>query len=375
MRCFSIVLGIALLSPSIAFIPSAAHAQTQKAGVVTVLEGNVTTRRVAQPEMPLKFKDDVFVQDTVTTGDKSLARMLLGGKAVVTVRERSILTITEVPGRSTLELASGKFALAVAREKLGPGEEIQIRTPNAVAGVRGTVVITEVNRQGAQTGPGAPAPVTTFFVLRGSIVAQAIDPATGTPTGTPLPIGTLQSSSISGGAPPRVVPVAPEQIPQVTSGLQPTRPRINDDTHRQLVKTQAMQTAVTLINALVSPGSHVARMHPEIVAHARTRLPDAPLADKRFQFSQECAQTGAGCLHILELIAFLREAIAVLSGVTESFELANRPARVFTADFTSDQPQSLLSAVNASAIQTGNGVPFIQIAPASAWSWPARSWR
>src|SRR5438876_8065059 len=123
-------------------VPSAVFAQApQKAGVVTVVEGNVTKRRVALPEaVPLKFKDDVLMQDTVTTGDQSLARMLLGGKAVVTVRERSVLTITEIPGRSTIDLQSGKFALAVAREKMPPGVEIQIHTPNAVAGVRGTGV-------------------------------------------------------------------------------------------------------------------------------------------------------------------------------------------------------------------------------------------
>jgi len=138
--------------------PSWAIGQPAKAGVVTVLEGNVNVKRVALPDLvPLQFKSDVFLQDTVTTGDKSLARMLLGGKAVVTVRERSVLTITEIPGRSTIELESGKFALAVARDRMRPGEEIQIRTPNAVAGVRGTVVVTEVERQGAQAGGGLPA--------------------------------------------------------------------------------------------------------------------------------------------------------------------------------------------------------------------------
>ena len=101
--------------------PSAVVAQDPKAGVVTVVEGNVTKRRVALPDpVPLKFKDDVFLQDTVTTGDQSLARLLLGGKAVVTVRERSVLTITEVPGRSTIDLESGKFALAVAPVGIRP---------------------------------------------------------------------------------------------------------------------------------------------------------------------------------------------------------------------------------------------------------------
>lgn len=38
------------------------------------------------------------------TAEKSIVRVLLGGKALVTVREISVLTITETPGRSTIEL-------------------------------------------------------------------------------------------------------------------------------------------------------------------------------------------------------------------------------------------------------------------------------
>jgi hypothetical protein len=72
-------------------------------GVVTTLEGHVTVTRVTLAPQPLKFRDDVFVDDTVTTGDQSIARMLLGGKAVVTVRERSTLTITEVRGKATID--------------------------------------------------------------------------------------------------------------------------------------------------------------------------------------------------------------------------------------------------------------------------------
>jgi len=40
----------------------------------------------------------------------------------------------------------GKIAVAVAREKVKPGDEIEVRTPNAVAGVRGTVFVAEVSR-------------------------------------------------------------------------------------------------------------------------------------------------------------------------------------------------------------------------------------
>jgi hypothetical protein len=243
-RSFAVVLSLAVLTPS------AALAQQPRAGVVTTLEGNVSARRVALPgPVSLKFKDDVFMQDTVTTGDKSLARMLLGGKAVVTVRERSTLTITEVPGRSTIELEAGKFALAVAREKMRPGEEIQIRTPNAVAGVRGTVVVTEVNRQTAQVGGGAGV-VTNFYVLRGNITAQPLDSATRQPLGTPLQVGTLQAYSGAGSGTPRVVPVPPEQVGQITAGLQPSGPKGGAEVGKEQVKAQAVQNAVSLLTAL-----------------------------------------------------------------------------------------------------------------------------
>ena len=229
--------------------PPAVFAQTTKAGVVTVVEGNVTKRRVALPDSPLKFKDDVFMQDTVTTGDQSLARLLLGGKAVVTVRERSVLTITEVPGRSTIDLQSGKFALAVAREKMGANEEIQIRTPNAVAGVRGTVVVTEVERQGAQVGTGVPAVVTNFFVLRGAITAQLLD-ANRNPFGAPFQVGTMQGFSAAGLATPRVQPVLAAQLGRITAGLQPTGAKRGGDAAKDQVKGQQVQTAVTLLEAL-----------------------------------------------------------------------------------------------------------------------------
>jgi hypothetical protein len=195
----------------------------EKAGVVTTLEGSVTAARpaLAQP-VSLKFRDDVFLNDRITTGDRSLARMLLGGKAVVTVRERSVITITEVPGKSTIELASGKIGLAVAKERLGPGEQIEIKTPNAVGAVRGTVVVAEVTRPTAQAGGGVAAAVTSFYVLRGAIEARQLVPGTNTPVGSPIPVGTLQSFTRAGSAPPHVAAITPGQLSQITSGLTPS---------------------------------------------------------------------------------------------------------------------------------------------------------
>jgi hypothetical protein len=113
--------------------------------VVTTLEGTVTVMRTSLPEpAPLKFRDDIFVKDRIATGQDSVARILLGGKAVVTVREHSVVTITEVPGLSTIDVAAGRAAVAVAREKMRAGDIVEVKTPNAVAGIRGTVIVAEV---------------------------------------------------------------------------------------------------------------------------------------------------------------------------------------------------------------------------------------
>jgi hypothetical protein len=125
-------------------LASLASAQ-ERAGVVTTLEGKVTVARASAPELsPLKFRDAVFVRDRIATGKDSFARILLGGRAVVTIREYSAVTITEVPGVATIDVGSGRVAVAVARERMRQGDLVEVRTPNAVAGIRGTVIVAEV---------------------------------------------------------------------------------------------------------------------------------------------------------------------------------------------------------------------------------------
>jgi hypothetical protein len=183
-----------------------AHAQ-ERAGVVTTLEGDVTVTRASLPRpAPLKFKDDIYVRDRVATGKNSVARILLGGRAVVTVREHSAVTITETPGVATVDVAAGRAAVAVAREKMRAGDVVEVRTPNAVAGIRGTVVVAEVF--------GADHSVIT--VLKGRIdVSRFKD---GRLVGAATIVSALQRVTVAGGAPlaaPRPVsPGAAEQLGQ-----------------------------------------------------------------------------------------------------------------------------------------------------------------
>lgn len=184
-------------------------------GVITTLTGSATVARAALPApQPLRFKDDVFLRDRISTAEKSIVRVLLGGKALVTVRELSALTITDETGRSTVDLTAGKIAMGVLRQRMRPGEVIEIRTPNAIAAIRGTVLVVELTRE-AGTAGGATRYTTKVHVLHGLV--EVSDP--NNPGAPPAKVGTLQSWSRSGRDPSALIPLSPAAADQIFADL------------------------------------------------------------------------------------------------------------------------------------------------------------
>ena len=211
----------AVLASAIATLATASFATAQeRAGVVTTLEGKVTVVRAASPELtPLKFRDAIFVRDRIATGKESFARILLGGKAVVTIREFSAVTITEVPGVATVAVGSGRVAVAVARERMRPGDLVEVRTPNAVAGIRGTVIVAEVfdAQRSVITVPKGVIDVTRLeagLAVGPATVLNALQQVTITgpnPVSAPRPISIDAAQKMGAdfrAAPPRSAPSA-----------------------------------------------------------------------------------------------------------------------------------------------------------------------
>ena len=240
------IVAVSLLITS--FWPALAAAQAPKAGVVTTLEGNVTAARTSAPQpVALKFKDDVFVNDRVVTGDRSLARLLLGGKAVVTVRERSALTITEVPGRSTVDLDSGKVAVAVAKDKMRPGEQVEVKTPNAVAAVRGTVFIAEVIRSTASADNAQAGTTANFYVLTGQVAVTS-----GTQV---ITVGPNNFATVTGGIVNTGV-MSPAMRANATGGLTSSGlPKVSgaDNDAKQTVMNTTIATFTAATLPIITP--------------------------------------------------------------------------------------------------------------------------
>src|SRR5260370_27179021 len=106
--------------------------------------------------------------------------------------------ITEEANGSTVTLNSGKIAIGVARRRMKPGETLEIRTSNAIAAVRGTVLVVEV--------VGATPPTTNVHVIHGLVDVWLGN----TPGGTPTQIGPLQSFISTPGGSGQVRSLTPE---------------------------------------------------------------------------------------------------------------------------------------------------------------------
>jgi len=206
------VIGALLITGAAALsLPPSTCAQ-ERVGIVTNLEGTATVARLALPQpQPLRFKDGVYLHDRITTGERSIVRVLLGGKATVTARERSVLTITEVPGTSTIELGAGRISVAVSKGLMKPGEVVEIRTPNAVTAIRGTVVVAEVF-------PVASGVQSTITVLRGLVDVTRLDPVTRQRVGPSVDVGTRQAvTAIGSSSLSRPAPIGPDEAQRLAA--------------------------------------------------------------------------------------------------------------------------------------------------------------
>jgi hypothetical protein len=187
------------------------------AGVATAVTGQVSVSHAASPgPQPLRFKDEVFLRDRISTASQSLARLLLGKKALLTVRELSELELTDQAGNSTIQLIWGKVAVGVARQRMRQGEIVEIRTENAIAAIRGTVVVAET-----LTPPGAATPVSRVHVLSGYIDVTT----PGNPGAPPLRLVAPSSVTITGNTMDKPVRLDATARAALLSDLQPAQPQ------------------------------------------------------------------------------------------------------------------------------------------------------
>jgi hypothetical protein len=245
--CRIAVLAVAAMLVPAVLGPGRAAAQEGKVGVVTVLRQALVGARWSATAR--EFKDDVFVRDRVETQADSLVRVLLGGRALVTVRELSTFTATEGPNHVVIDLRTGKAAVGVAPSLLRPGETIEVRTPNAVAGIRGSLLVVTVVQVGSELRTTFEAP-------------QASKPITISPLAMPgvsIDLNANQSVNVTGiGAQTQVGPVTNMTATQAAAAARTAeapRPREQEATSPMApeIAAASIAQAVELVVALQGP--------------------------------------------------------------------------------------------------------------------------
>ena len=221
-------------------------------GVVTTMQGQATVARVASTTaLPLKFRDSIFERDRINTAENSIVKVLMGGKAIVTVRELSVLTITEALGKTIINLEAGKIAVAVARQRMKPGDRLEVHTPNAVAAVRGTVFVVEIKRQGAQQGGGNFGADTEVITVQGTVEVGSL----ANPAHTTL-VNAFQSLGITGSNLGRIGNLTQQQMTAVLADFtNAPRRGFNQDTSAALLGKEQTKLAALETSLLSLPGN------------------------------------------------------------------------------------------------------------------------
>lgn len=220
--CSVAVLGGAIALAGLGTPAAAAANGAKSAGMVVEVSGAVTATRPLVGTQPLKVRAPIYWGDIVETHRGSSARLLLGGKVTVTVRELSRLEVREealAQGvRYTIKLIQGKVRASVARMLMRTGEQVEVRTRNAVASVRGTDFIVETAERPARALPfrlvppgddlRAPLGETTVVTLSGAVeVSNRLGGASRMER-----IGAREAVSVSGGQSPVRVPVNADSL-------------------------------------------------------------------------------------------------------------------------------------------------------------------
>lgn len=132
-----------------------------------------------------------------------MVRVLFGGKALLTVQESTDLSIgSELQQPMVVDIAAGSMGLAVAKAKMKAGEGFEVRTPNAVATVRSTVILVEVAPTVSASTESQSAPAqafkvaTTFHVISGRIHVVSL----AVPRASPVSLGAGLSVTVTGAS-------------------------------------------------------------------------------------------------------------------------------------------------------------------------------
>lgn len=191
---------------SILFLTSPCFA-TETFGIFMVVKGSVNIKSKNGTVKPAKVSSKVIPGDTLISGPDSRGKVVMSDRNVINVSSDTTLVIKDYrndPASGVknveLELIAGKVRNNVEQTYDGDKNKFQVKTPTAVAGVRGTQFFTSFN---------PTTQMTSIVTLKGSVTLATVNP-NGKIIGAPVVIQRGETATSSPGAPPP----APTAVPK-----------------------------------------------------------------------------------------------------------------------------------------------------------------
>jgi hypothetical protein len=153
---------------------------------------------------PAKGGEELIFGDAVRVGAGGVAQLVLPERGAVLVREDSVLTLKGSTRRTLLDFARGEFLVGLSK-RLRRGQSFKVRTPAAVAAVRGTLFWGKSDKDKTTTyaGFGHEIAVTakgkTVVVKAGETVTVPFGVEPSTPTASQIPVDYVKNFAVDGG--------------------------------------------------------------------------------------------------------------------------------------------------------------------------------
>lgn len=137
---------------------------------VTFLQGTAQFERDGNSQ-GLSFGAFLLAGDLVKTGDKSQLELFIKGKGVIRLGSNAQARVAELGKNTRLELTKGDAAVFLKRQ--GRDGDFSVRTPTAVAAVRGTVFLVRAESTGSSRVSLVSGQVEVSAHAGGSVVLEA----------------------------------------------------------------------------------------------------------------------------------------------------------------------------------------------------------
>jgi hypothetical protein len=201
-KIFGHAAGAMLAVAMVLIIGGPAFSQTAKGATLTSVKGTVTVLAPGQAAAKAAAENMAVPEGSVIkTSSKSSVMIKFSDGSLVKIGPLSSLTISKAAGASgkntKLDIAGGKVYARV--KKKDSSSDFTIKTPTAIAGVRGTYYSSEVDEDASSK----------FDVFEGEVAVSSID----NPTAEIL-VKANQTTSVKQGQ----APAAPTAIPKERAG-------------------------------------------------------------------------------------------------------------------------------------------------------------